>query len=543
MSLFSFLEKMRLGTRLAVVFGLLLVLLMAMAAMAARQIAVSHDALDYYTATTTPSLKAVKSWQEKVASIRMLQAQHLMTVTADEMSELESHIDQAYAQLNQALTEHEKLLVNDEDRELWTAVSESTKLAMANWDKLKATARESLTDPDKVEEARRLFTGKTERLFKATMGAIDKEWELKSGVATQLTEEGTAIYKLSLSLLAVACAVALVVGVAAALLVMRSIARQMGGEPAEVARIALSIAEGNLTQQVHTRTGDHSSVMAAMATMREQLASLVGEVRQSSDSIATGSAEIATGNLDLSQRTEAQSSDLQQTVSAMEQLTHTVRQNADTAKEATRLAASASTTAVAGGQAVAQVVATMQGIAASSKTINDITGVIDGIAFQTNILALNAAVEAARAGEQGRGFAVVASEVRSLAQRSAEAAKEIKKLIGDNVGKVEIGARQVDEAGLSIQAIVTQVRHVSELIHDIHKATTQQYQGISDVSAAVGRIDQMTLQNAALVEQSSAAADNLRTQANRLAGLVGLFHLNHEAGIPLTLNSTKLLCA
>lgn len=519
---------MRLGTRLTLAFGLLLTLLMAMAAMAAQQITLIHNALDYYTATTTPSLKAVKSWQEKVASIRMLQAQHLMTVSADEMGALEGSIDQAYIQLNQALTDHEKLLVNDEDQELWKAVTESTVLATANWDKLKTIARQSLTEPDKVEEARRLFTGKTERIFKATMSAIDKEWEFKSNVAAQLTEEGNTTYRLSLSLLAAACAVALAVGVAAAVVVVRSIARQMGGEPTDVARIALSIAQGDLTLQVQTRPGDHSSVMAAMATMRERLAALVGEVRQSSDSIATGSAEIATGNSDLSHRTEEQASDLQQTVTAMEQFTHTVKHNADTAEQANRLATSASTSAVAGGQAVAQVVATMQGIAASSKTISDITGVIDGIAFQTNILALNAAVEAARAGEQGRGFAVVASEVRSLAHRSAEAAKEIKKLIGDNVGKVEAGTRQVDEAGRSIQAIVTEVQHVGALIHDIHNATAQQYQGISQVSDAVGRIDQVTLQNAALVEESSAAAESLRMQAARLAEIVGLFRLDRS---------------
>jgi len=315
----------------------------------------------------------------------------------------------------------------------------------------------------------------------------------------------------------------------------------MGGEPAEVARIALSIAEGDLTQQVQIRPGDSHSVMAAMSTMREQLAALVGQVRQSSDSIATGSAEIATGNLDLSQRTEEQASDLQQTVSAMDQLTNTVKHNALTAEEANRLAASASTTAVAGGQAVAQVVTTMQGIAASSKTINDITGVIDGIAFQTNILALNAAVEAARAGEQGRGFAVVASEVRSLAQRSANAAKEIKTLINDNVSKVETGARQVNEAGLSIQAIVTQVQHVSALIHDIHSATAQQYQGISEAGSAVGRIDQLTLQNAALVEQNTAAADSLRTQADRLAQVVGLFRLDHPTDALPAPDHPKLL--
>ncbi|MDR3369685.1 methyl-accepting chemotaxis protein [Rhodoferax sp.] len=537
------LNKMKLGTRLAWSFGLLLVLLIAVAIMAARQISVIHDALTYYTATTTPSLEAVKSWQEKVATIRMLQAQHLMTVSADEMGVLEGTIDQAYVQLNKALADHEKLLVNDEDRSLWKDVSERTALSMENWNKLKTIARESLTDPDKVEEARRLFTGKTERLFKASMSAIDQEWAFKSSVAALLTEKGNATYKLSVSMLAIACALALASGVAAAVVVVRSIARQMGGEPAEVARIALSIAEGDLTQQVQTRPGDHSSVMAAMATMRERLASLVGEVSQSSDSIATGSAEIATGNLDLSHRTEDQASDLQQTVSAMEQLTQTVKHNADTAEEANRLAASASTTAVAGGQAVAQVVTTMQGIAASSRTINDITGVIDGIAFQTNILALNAAVEAARAGEQGRGFAVVASEVRSLAHRSAEAAKEIKKLVSDNVGKVEIGARQVDEAGLSIQAIVTQVQHVSELIHDIHSATAQQYQGISDVGSAVARIDQVTLQNAALVEQSSAAADSLRTQATRLAEVVGQFRLNREADSTPATHNPKLLKA
>lgn len=536
------LDKLKLGTRLAWSFGLQLVLLMSVAVMAAKQISVIHDALAYYTATTTPSLEAVKSWQEKVAAIRMLQAQHLMTVSAEEMDVLEGTIDQAYAQLNKALAEHEKLLVNAEDRELWKDVGDRTALGLENWNKLKAIARESLTDPEKVEEARRLFTGKTERLFKATMGAIDKEWTFKASVAAQLTEKGNTTYKLSVSMLAAACAVALALGVAAAVVVVRSIARQMGGEPTDVARIALSIAEGDLTQRVQTRPGDNNSVMAAMATMRERLAALVGEVRQSSDSIATGSAEIATGNLDLSHRTEDQASNLQQTASAMTQLTQTVKHNADTAEEANRLAASASTTAVAGGQAVAQVVATMQGIAASSKTINDITSVIDSIAFQTNILALNAAVEAARAGEQGRGFAVVASEVRLLAHRSAEAAKEIKKLIGDNVGKVETGARQVNEAGQSIQAIVTQVQHVSALIHDIHNATIQQYQGLSEVSGAVARIDQATLQNAALVEQSSAAADSLRAQAHRLTEVVGVFRLAQEnrptpaGGNPLLLN-------
>ena len=311
------LDRLTLRARLAWAFGLLLVLLIAMAGMAARQIATIHGALDYYTATTTPSLAAVKSWQEKVAAIRMLQAQHLMTVSADEMGVLEGSIDQAYAQLNQALTAHEPLLVDDEDRELWKAVADSTALALTNWDKLKTLSRASLADGDKVEEARRLFTGKSERLFKATMSAIDKEWEFKSATAAQLTEKGSAVYALSLSLLAGACALAVALGVGAAWVVVRSISAQMGGEPTDVARIALSIAEGNLDSAVHTRTGDHSSVMAAMATMRERLASLVGAVRLSSDSIASGSAEIASGNADLSHRTESQAGDLQRTVASM----------------------------------------------------------------------------------------------------------------------------------------------------------------------------------------------------------------------------------
>ena len=521
----SFFLRMKLITRLALAFGLLLVMLISMAAMAGKQISVIHDALDYYTANTTPSLQAVKSWQDKVSAIRMLQAQHLMTVSGDEMTVLEGAIDQAYSQLNTTLADHEKLLTGDEDRELWKNVMETTSRSMTDWSKLKAVSRQSLEDPSTSEQARRLFTGKSERLFKATALAIEKEWEFKSGVASQLTQDGTHTFEQSLMMLGIACGVALVVGVGAAMFVMRSIARQMGGEPAEVARIALAIAEGDLSLQIPLQAHDHSSVMSAMATMQARLASLVGEVRQSSDSIATGSAEIATGNSDLSHRTEDQATDLQQTVRSVEQLSNTVKHNADTAEEANRVASSASASAVAGGNAVAQVVTTMQGIAASSRTISDITGVIDSIAFQTNILALNAAVEAARAGEQGRGFAVVASEVRSLAHRSAEAAKEIKKLIGDNVDKVEAGARQVNEAGLSIQGIVTQVQHVSQLISEIHSATSHQYQGIGEVSNAVARIDQATLQNAALVEQSSAAAESLRVQAVRMTEMVGIFRL------------------
>jgi methyl-accepting chemotaxis protein len=263
--------------------------------------------------------------------------------------------------------------------------------------------------------------------------------------------------------------------------------------------------------------------------MQRELALVVGGIGQAADSIRTASSEIASGNLDLSSRTEQTAGSLQQTASAMEQLTGTVRQTADSARTANRLAESASEVAQRGGSVVAQVVTTMDEINTSSKKIADIIGTIDGIAFQTNILALNAAVEAARAGEQGRGFAVVASEVRSLAQRSADAAREIKGLIGTSVDKVESGSRLVAEAGQTMGEIVASVRRVTDIIAEISAATAEQSGGIAQVNDAVAKLDQATQQNAALVEEGAAAADSLQGQATRLTEVVSRFHLGAAA--------------
>jgi len=298
-----------------------------------------------------------------------------------------------------------------------------------------------------------------------------------------------------------------------------------GGEPAELARVAKEVTEGNLAVRVAVAPGDNSSVMAAMAGMCQSLTRIVDQVRASSDVIASGATQIAGSNMDLSHRTEEQASSLQSTASAMEQIASTVAHNADTSRQANTLAATASHVAERGGEVVNQVVATMQDITDSSRRINDIIGVIDGIAFQTNILALNAAVEAARAGEQGRGFAVVASEVRSLAQRSAVAAKEIKTLIGSSVEKVDAGAKLVTEAGATMAEIVQQVKHVTALIGEISNATTEQTQGVSQVGDAISVLDQTTQQNTALVEESAAAAENLSKQAQELVGLVRMFKL------------------
>ena len=293
-------------------------------------------------------------------------------------------------------------------------------------------------------------------------------------------------------------------------------------------KTAEQVAAGDLSVRIQGHEHDETGrLLLALGRMTEHLAAVVGEVRRSSDNIGTASAEIATGNQDLSTRTEQAASSLQQTASSMEQLTVTVRQSADSARQANELAASAAAVAQRGGAVVAQVVSTMDDINASSKKIADIIGTIDGIAFQTNILALNAAVEAARAGEQGRGFAVVASEVRSLAQRSAEAAREIKGLIGASVEKVEGGSRLVSDAGSTMRDIVSSVERVTQIIGEITLASREQSQGIGEVSTAVTQLDQMTQQNAALVEQSAAAAESLKGQAAQLATVVGRFRLAH----------------
>ena len=291
-------------------------------------------------------------------------------------------------------------------------------------------------------------------------------------------------------------------------------------------KVAQTVAAGDLGSTIVVDRGDEiGTLLGALKLMNTSLVAIVGDVRNASESIATGSAQIAMGNSDLSQRTEEQASNLQQTAASMEQLTATVKHNADTARRASELAESASMVAAQGGEVVGQVVSTMDGITDSSKKITDIIGVIDGIAFQTNILALNAAVEAARAGEQGRGFAVVASEVRSLAQRSATAAKEIKVLIGESVGKVENGTRLVADAGRTMGDIVDQVQRVSQLITEISDASGEQSTGIGQIGDAVAQLDQVTQQNAALVEESAAAAESLRVQADSLAKTVATFRL------------------
>ncbi|MGQ5291713.1 methyl-accepting chemotaxis protein [Pectobacterium actinidiae] len=326
-----------------------------------------------------------------------------------------------------------------------------------------------------------------------------------------------------ISLLAV-----IVVALASILLgavILRSLLRQLGGEPLVASQVVNLMAQGDLSHPISVKDNDQVSLLAQLKEMQASLSGIVTSVRSNAESLATASIQISQGNQDLSQRTEEQASALQQTSATMEQLGSTVSNNAENARQANQLASGASTLAAEGGQMVERVIETMKGINSSSKKISDIINVIDSIAFQTNILALNAAVEAARAGEQGRGFAVVASEVRNLAQRSANAAKEISELITNSVGQVEQGSQLVDEAGETMTRIMTAINQVTDIVSEISASSQEQSSGVKQVGQAITQIDSVTQQNAALVEESAAAAENLKEQAQQLVHAVAVFQV------------------
>ncbi len=374
-----------------------------------------------------------------------------------------------------------------------------------------------------TEGANRIFDQRFEPTSREYVAGV-QEMVQAERAQLDLASERTDEIRANLTMLLIICgALSLVFGVGLAWTLVRSITQPLR----RAVVVAEAVASGDLTSRIEvTSTDETGQLMLALRSMNENLAKVVGEVRQGTDTIATASSEIASGNQDLSSRTEEQASSLEQTAASMEELTSTVKQNADNARQANQLAMSASEVAVRGGSVVSQVVDTMSAINTSSKKIVDIIAVIDGIAFQTNILALNAAVEAARAGEQGRGFAVVASEVRSLAQRSAAAAKEIKGLIDDSVGKVEAGSHQVAEAGQTMEEIVASVKRVTDIMGEISAASHEQTQGIEQINQAITQMDQVTQQNAALVEEAAAAAASLQEQAGSLSQVVSVFTLN-----------------
>jgi methyl-accepting chemotaxis protein-1 (serine sensor receptor) len=347
--------------------------------------------------------------------------------------------------------------------------------------------------------------------------------------AETLVAEAHEHFATQRAILIAICLAAVAAAVAAGVIITRGLTRALGTEPATLKEITQRVASGDLSPVAMTRAVPAGSVLSSMDAMQKSLVTLIAEVRTAADSIATGSMQIASGNADLSARTEEQASSLQETAASMEELTSTVRQNADNAQQASTLSSNASHVAQQGNAVVTRVVETMTAISESSTKIADIIGIIEGIAFQTNILALNAAVEAARAGEQGRGFAVVASEVRSLAQRSSHAAKEIKELIGASVAKVEAGFALAQDAGTTMSDVMTAVRRVSDIMDEIAAATGEQSRGIEQVNQAISQMDRVTQQNAALVEQAAAASQALDHQGRHLTQTVSQFRIEHAA--------------
>jgi len=417
----------------------------------------------------------------------------------------------------------EPLLTTDEEKRLFSDITEQRKIyTVAREDILRAK------NSGQAEEANRIIEQVFMPAAKKYQELVQQLLEAQRGYLNHLANAVQDNYQSAKSTILALSLAAFICGMICAWLLSRSITRELGGEPSYAADIARHIAAGDLATEIKIESSDHSSLLNAMKHMRDSLADIVSQVRAGTETIASASNQIAAGNMDLSARTEAEASALEETAASMEELNATVRQNADNARQANQLAASASEVAAKGGSVVSEVVSTMHGINSSASKITEIIGVIDGIAFQTNILALNAAVEAARAGEQGRGFAVVATEVRNLAQRSAAAAKEIKVLIGDSLDQVQTGSKLVEQAGATMRDIVDSVGQVAAIMQDITSASQEQSLGIAQVNQAITQMDDTTQQNSALVEEAATASVSLQDQAQNLAQMVSVFKLGNQ---------------
>ena len=451
---------------------------------------------------------------------REYEIKHSRTADSSYHSEYEEKIGAASKAAAAAVGSYEALVSSDVERELFAKVGK----AWANYQKAEQRVI-ALGREKKTQDATDISDGMASMAFDEALGALNvlTKYGFEGGKAA--AAQATTIYAQVKVVMLGLLAAALLLGFGLAWAITRQLISQLGGEPGTAADVAKAVAEGDLTTKIHLKPGDTHSLMARLQSMQDALTAAVTNVRRGSENVATASAEIAQGNQDLSHRTEQQASALEETAATMDELGSTVRNNADNAKQANQLALGASEVALKGGKVVGQVVETMKGINESSRRIADIISVIDGIAFQTNILALNAAVEAARAGEQGRGFAVVASEVRSLAQRSADAAKEIKVLINASVERVEHGTALVDQAGKTMSEIVGAIKRVTDIVGEISSASAEQSAGVAQVGQAVTQMDQATQQNAALVEESAAAAESMKQQVQQLVEAVAVFKL------------------
>jgi methyl-accepting chemotaxis protein len=518
---------MKVGTRLSLGFGLVLVLLLLVSLLGVFNMSTIHAQLERIVNENTLKTQLVTEMSESVHIVaRVTRSVVLLSDEAAIRREMEK-VAKARTVYNQAVEQLLKLPATPKGVEIRERIAAQAKTTRTLNDKVFELAL-----ANKDEEATEVLMKQAGPLTQAWQDAMDEYAALQRENNQIAAAAATASYERARLLMLVLSGVAIAVGVVAATIIARGLLRQLGGEPDYAAAIAGRIAAGDLTVVVNTDSSDKHSMLHAMKMMRDALARIVAEVRSGTETIASASSQIASGNQDLSARTEQQASSLEETASSMEELTSAVRANNDNARQANQLAQSASAVAQQGGAVVSQVVDTMGAINESSRKIVDIISVIDGIAFQTNILALNAAVEAARAGEQGRGFAVVASEVRTLAQRSASAAKEIKELIGTSVEKVEIGSKLVEQAGQTMSEVVASVRRMTDIMAEISTAGDEQSAGIEQINQAVSEMDTVTQQNAALVEEAAAAAEAMQNQAANLERVVSVFRVDGMGNAP-----------
>ncbi|TXT40601.1 MAG: hypothetical protein FD135_1101 [Comamonadaceae bacterium] len=516
--------KLTVGKRLTLGFGSVLLLLAGMTALAIFQLgtlnADTNQIVDKDWVKAKLAMNALDNTRGSIARVFQLTAE----TDPAQASKARERLAVNTKGFVEPLDQLERLVLQPEGKNLVAKAKQSATQYVAAYGKVLA-----LMDQGNKEEAAKAAFGDTYAALHGLASDLRalNDYQQKvvedSGLRSHSTFESTRSLLLVMGLLAVG------VGAIAGWLITRGLLQQLGGEPDDAVSIAQQIAKGDLGVHITTQPQDQSSLLFSLKSMRDSLSHIVGQVRTSTDIVVCASSQIAAGNQELASRTEHEASALEETAAAMEQLTSTVKANADNAYRGNQLAASASEVAVRGGAVVAQVVGTMGSINESSRKIVDIIGVIDGIAFQTNILALNAAVEAARAGEQGRGFAVVASEVRSLAQRSASAAKEIKNLIDNSVSKVDEGSRQVSEAGATMSEIVNSVKKVTDIMGEITVASREQTQGLEQINIAIAQMDSVTQQNAALVEQTVSVAQSLQGKAGDLLHTVQVFNVNAQA--------------
>ena len=515
----NFLNAFRISTRLAASFAAVLLLMGAGSAAGIWHINRIEQIVDQLAQDETRKLTLAEGWLRGI-SVNLVRAKTTLLVTDEDdlLAQFKIEMDATSADISAVEKQLDALVSAEQGRRILGRIG-------AQREKYRAIRGDLIARRARNEDVRVDLTAQMNPLAQAYLSTVNDfvEWQRAQVEAARVN--ATAAAHSARSQIVAATVGGLLAALAIAVLLARSIV-----VPLRQARdSALRIAAGNLNIAVHAAGRDEAAEMLqALGDMQDSLRGIVSEVRTGSSSVSEASTQIASGNADLSSRTEEQASSIEETAASIEELTSTVNQNAESSRKAEELATAASETANRGGDVVSRVVKTMDQIQGSSKKISEIIGVIDGIAFQTNILALNAAVEAARAGDQGRGFAVVASEVRSLAQRSASAAKEIKGLITDSVETVEGGSRLVNEAGATMQEVVKSVKRVSDIIGEIATATTEQSAGISQVNTAVTELDRVTQQNAALVEESAAASESLRQQAERLAATVSVFQIDER---------------